>query len=479
MFSVPALATKPRIRRRSGPSRSLAAGSLIAAAMLAGPAHAQVGSAMDSYYNQSKGMSRYTGPGSYEGQSRTTLSLGSYGWRAPQSQVQIASMQLPSASGGCGGIDIYGGAFSYINGEQLKNLFRNIVQNAKGFAFKMAVDTISSQISEQLEVMDFKLQDMNDLMLDSCQAAETLVNNAAVRIEAAARTDCKVRSTNTGKFKDYFSASLDCNDGSATSNTAGAGSVETPYQLTDRNYAFTAAGEHPLYGSDTTMKEFLMTLVGTIIIRTEGSNESQTVTAQAVAPETLDTGVLSTILWGGDMKIHRCQGSDCLSFVSLGKTLTITNDMAYAPRVAETLGEIIDTMADPTRSFSAEHAEFVNRSGIQVYELLRQMADRDPAMARSFAFSMADLLATEMVLGFLIEQNTDMLRYGKSLRLTGVDPEMFEAWEDGILENLRTLRTMKADLADQFVANAQSIELLNGLRRSNSSAIIETLFADG
>ncbi|MGB6230732.1 MAG: conjugal transfer protein TraH [Litorimonas sp.] len=445
----------------------------------ANTARAQVGSAMDSYYNQSKGMSRYTGPGSYEGQSRTTLSLGSYGWRAPQSQVQIASMQLPSASGGCGGIDIYGGAFSYINGEQLKNLFRNIVQNAKGFAFKMAVDTISSQISEQLEVMDFKLQDMNDLMLDSCQAAEVLVNNAAVRIEAAARTDCKVRSTNTGKFKDYFSASLDCDDGSATANTAGSGAVETPYQLTDRNYAFTAAGKHPLYGSDTTMKEFLMTLVGTIIIRTDGSNASQTVSAQAVAPETLDTGILSTILWGGDMKIHRCTGSDCLSFVPLGRTLSITNDMAYAPRVAETLGEIIDTMADPNAAFTAEHAEFVNRSGIQVYELLRQMADRDPSMARAFAFSMADLLATEMVLGFLIEQNTDMLRYGKSLRLTGVDPEMFEAWEDGILENLRTLRAMKADLSDQFVANAQSIELLNGLRRSNSSAILETLFADG
>ena len=468
----------PRPRRLRCAARLGAA--LLPLTLLVHPAHAQVSAAMDSYYNQSKGMSRYTGPGSYEGQSRTTLSLGSYGWRAPQTNVQIASLQLPSASGGCGGIDLYGGAFSYINGDQLKDLFRNIVQNAKGYAFKLAVDTISSQISEQLEVMDFKLQDMTDLMVDSCAAAEMLVDNAAVRIEAAARTECKVKSVKSNKFRDYFSASLDCNDGSATANTAGAsGEVETPYQLTNRNYAFTAAGEHPLYGDNTTMKEFLMTLVGTIIIRVEGEDEAQVKTAQAVAPETLDQGVLTTILWGGDMKIHKCAGSDCLSFESLGKTLTIDNDMAYAPRVARTLGEIIDTMADPGASFSAEHAEFVNRSGIQVYELLRQMTDRDPSMARSFAFSMSDLLATEMVLGFLLEQNTDMLRYGKSLRLTGVDPEMFDAWEDGIQENLRTLRTMKADLSDQFVANAQSIELLNGLRRSNSSAIVDALFTDG
>ena len=40
---------------------------------------------------------------------------GSLMMRAPGRNYPLATVQLPSLRAGCGGIDIYGGAFSFIN----------------------------------------------------------------------------------------------------------------------------------------------------------------------------------------------------------------------------------------------------------------------------------------------------------------------------------------------------------------------------
>ena len=71
------------------------------------PVGANVGSSMDSFLNDVGGASNINGPTAFQGQSAGYYSLGNVWMRFPQKTTSIASLQLPKARAGCGGIMHY------------------------------------------------------------------------------------------------------------------------------------------------------------------------------------------------------------------------------------------------------------------------------------------------------------------------------------------------------------------------------------
>ena len=69
--------------------------------------------------------------------------------RTPIRSVNVVSFDPPRFAAGCGGIDMYMGSFSFINGDQIVATLRAIGQNAKGLLFKMAIDVINNFLVEQ------------------------------------------------------------------------------------------------------------------------------------------------------------------------------------------------------------------------------------------------------------------------------------------------------------------------------------------
>lgn len=55
-------------------------------------------------------------------------------------------MTLPDINAGCGGIDAYLGSFSFINGEQLQRFVKQIMSNAAGYFFDLALQTTVPEI---------------------------------------------------------------------------------------------------------------------------------------------------------------------------------------------------------------------------------------------------------------------------------------------------------------------------------------------
>ena len=88
---------------------------------------------------------------------------------------QIASVSLPSFRAGCGGIDAFAGAFSFINSDQLIAFGRAVAQNAAGFAFELALETISPVIAETMAKLRALAQWVNSQNLNSCETAQALV----------------------------------------------------------------------------------------------------------------------------------------------------------------------------------------------------------------------------------------------------------------------------------------------------------------
>lgn len=57
--------------------------------------------------------------------------------RAPVNAYQVVNLTPPTLRAGCGGIDAYGGSFTFINEEQFRQMLRQIGANALGYAFKL------------------------------------------------------------------------------------------------------------------------------------------------------------------------------------------------------------------------------------------------------------------------------------------------------------------------------------------------------
>lgn len=120
-----------------------------------------------------------TGPESFKGQTMNHYVGGSFSYRVPQKSYQLMSFSPPRISAGCGGIDLYGGAFSFINEDQLVQLLQNIGNNAVGAIFKLAIDSVSPQLGGVMDYMNDLAQKINALNVNSCQAAEGLVQAGA------------------------------------------------------------------------------------------------------------------------------------------------------------------------------------------------------------------------------------------------------------------------------------------------------------
>ncbi|WP_425341509.1 conjugal transfer protein TraH [Escherichia coli] len=101
-------------------------------------ASADVNSDMNQFFNKLGFASNTTQPGVWQGRLRLCLRRLLYA-RTQVKNVQLISMTLPDINAGCGGIDAYLGSFSFINGEQLQRFVKQIMSNAAGYFFDLAL----------------------------------------------------------------------------------------------------------------------------------------------------------------------------------------------------------------------------------------------------------------------------------------------------------------------------------------------------
>jgi hypothetical protein len=135
------------------------------------PAHAGGASDAMSYIS--------SGSTSMSNSKRDVFVGGSMRMFVPQSRTQFVSITPPSFSAGCSGIDAAFGGISFINGDQLKQMVKNIMAASPGYALDLAIRTLCPICSDVMQ----KIRDLanwaNSMAIDSCGAAQSLVNTIA------------------------------------------------------------------------------------------------------------------------------------------------------------------------------------------------------------------------------------------------------------------------------------------------------------
>ena len=170
-----------------------------------------------------------TAPDVTSSQFRGSISGGGMYIRSPISNLQVFALDPPRLSTGCGGIDLYLGAFSYITAEKLTQFIRSVAQNAAPLAFKMAIDATFPQLGGVLDKFQAIAQKMNDSQTNSCTLAHGIMDGAKNPSEVFT----KLEATVTAGFDSITGIVGDFTEALTSNQTQGSKNVEDARKATN------------------------------------------------------------------------------------------------------------------------------------------------------------------------------------------------------------------------------------------------------
>ena len=116
----------------------------------------------------------YTGPSHFESGKRGYVTFGSLSVRNAMINDQLVAFQVPSIRVGCGGIDLFGGGFHFMDFDYLVQQFQNIISAAPAFAFEYALRSISEQSGTIIDSLKSIADLLNQTQFNSCAMSKQL-----------------------------------------------------------------------------------------------------------------------------------------------------------------------------------------------------------------------------------------------------------------------------------------------------------------
>ncbi|HFZ2274801.1 TPA: conjugal transfer protein TraH, partial [Klebsiella pneumoniae] len=276
---------------------ALAGGFLLGISL---PAAADVNGDMNNFFNKLGFASNTSQPQVWQGQAAGYASGGSLYARTQVKTIQLVSMTLPDINAGCGGIDAYLGSFSFINSEQLQRFGKQIMSNAAGYFFDLALQTTVPEIKTAKDFLQKMATDMNSMNLSSCQAAQGIVGGLFPRTQVAQQKVCQDIAGESNIFSDWAASRQGCTVGGKMDSVQDKASDKDKERVMKNiNIMWNALSKNRLFDGNKELKEFIMTLTGTLIF---GENSEIT----PLPARTTDQDLIRAMMEGGTAKIYHC-----------------------------------------------------------------------------------------------------------------------------------------------------------------------------
>lgn len=432
-------------------SRRLVIG-LLWALLWSTPAWADLQQQLNELANSLGVMTTTTTPGAFEGQTRGYLTGGGMSLRFPQASLDLTSINLPKVRAGCEGIDLYLGAFSYINADQLIAKLRAIGSASLGYAFQLALEAISPQISGIIKHFENVTERINNLNLSSCQAARALVDATGLpeKIRSSQIGRCTGSRTASGASPDYSAARQAC---AADPSTGVVGDAEDQAQgRRDRNYLWEALSN--LSGVDEPSRELILSTLGTVV-----AVNDQVISWQPIVS-------FDQFVDGGNITRYDCT-SDCL--------VQATVSEPTATGLTELVRQRLEGILDQVRirqALSAANINFVSAAPLPLYRMVNALSTLTPAVADSYLAQWAEPLALLMAQHWV---DTTARQARRALSVAKVESAVQEAIERQIAETQEDIRTRVQRTRFVMDSIRVEVEMLERVER----AMLRNLSAHG
>lgn len=396
---------------------ALAGGFLVGVSL---PASADVNGDMNNFFNKLGFASNTSQPQVWQGQAAGYASGGSLYARTQVKTIQLVSMTLPDINAGCGGIDAYLGSFSFINSEQLQRFGKQIMSNAAGYFFDLALQTTVPEIKTAKDFLQKMASDINSMNLSSCQAAQGIVGGLFPRTQVAQQKVCQDIAGESNIFADWAASRQGCSVGGQMDKVQDKASDKDKERVMKNiNIMWNALSKNRLFDDNKELKEFVMTLTGTLIF---GENSEIT----PLPARTTDQDLIKAMMEGGTAKIYHCNDSDkCLKVVA-DATVTIAANKALKNQIS-TLLSSIQNKAVADEKLTEQEKGFISSTTIPVFKYLV-----DPQMlgvSNTLLYQLTDYIGYDILLQYIQE----LIQQARTMVATGNYPQ---STMDMILENL-------------------------------------------
>ena len=431
---------------------------LAAASLAAAPAAANVEGEMNSFFNSAGAAANVTGPAAFDGQAAGYYTGGSVWTRFPTKNINPVNLQLPRASGGCGGIDLFGGSFSFINTDEIVATLKATANNAIGFAFQLAIDSISAQIGGVMKDMSHKIQQMNEFNMNSCQFAQEAVGAIWPKMDGASQTICQNLGRSSGLFSDEAKARHECQDQSARSSVSGGSTDPQAELIKSKNYTWNALMSKAATKPSVDYGEWLMTMVGTIIYIAPES-DSVPGTFRFIAPASWDT--YTALLDGTSVapaQIYRCGGGGDDPYGCLNPTvnsLSIDSSTAYKARI-RTMMQSIASKIRTNSALDTDEVNLLGMSSIPLYKILVVNAASQFGLGAGELDALAEIVAVEVLLANIDRMLDDIAR--SQVGFDAPDQANFNAWRQQVQDVRNNLGLKRAELSGKLSDTYQIVQ---------------------
>lgn len=359
-----------------------------------------------------------TGPGAYEGQTRNYYTGGSIYLRTPNKNYQLYTVQAPGFRAGCGGIDMWAGSFSYINSEQLTAMLKNIGSSALGYAFELAIKSLSPLVADVMETMKNWAQKANQMNVNSCAEGRKLVDGVMKTWKEGMSETAAVGGAG-GAAPDYAASRARAADAGFVSSvlTSYLADPTLKEQVADGNVTWRALKK--IEGITNEEREILMNMVGTVVfdrandrVHTimpagisvatfvgRGNDENITLNKFHIC-SAVPASSSRTYDWTGDMS--------CMTPVEIPR---YTMPWSFSRVVRQKLISLRDKIM-AKGGITADDIAFVGQTSYPVYRML-SISAATPGLSDTIIYGYEEIIATEYAAAYIIYL-TDMLRDGLS-----------------------------------------------------------------
>ena len=242
------------------------------------------------YFDATQAMSNVTEAGVREAGAVSTVTGGGFVYRTPRTDFVPFSVTPPSLKAGCGGIDLFLGAFSIPSREEFVSFLKSVGTALPGLAFQLALQTMAPDLNEQVGRYADLIRSYTNRYTDSCEAARALLDNTGATehltrvvegAKNALRSDWSVadQSEADRRVRDNGEKAIAA---SPIRKDSGGNVVDAPeINLT---WALLSGGKLGAADFDSvSLRETMMTLLGTTVFTQEGKGENAVLVAREIA----------------------------------------------------------------------------------------------------------------------------------------------------------------------------------------------------
>jgi len=440
---------------------SLAIGAILSTTITF-PAFASVDSDLNGFYGQLGFQGNVSKAQAWKGQSANYMTGGSVYLRNQVKNVQLISMQVPSLNSGCGGIDAYLGAFSFINGAQLQQFAKQIMSNATGYAFDLALQTMVPELKQAKDYLEKLASDVNSANMSSCQAAQGIVGGLWPRTQQSQQLICQEIGTSSNLFSDWAKSRQQCGAGGEENSTnSRANAAQKDMVVTDKNLIWDALGKNHLFDGNDELKEFVMSLVGSIVFDAKGK-------VTVLAPLASNRDIINALMKGGNATVYLCGSRDkstCLSPTT--GSVNINEDHSLVHMVTSMINSINSKIQAGTEGLSDQEKGFINTTSVPVLTYIIQSNELG-GQSTGYLLMVADYIAKDIMFQYLSE----LVQQAQTSLVGSNYPEESAAQLRGNIVSAQMLiQQLKTDSTADVVALQSINENLTYLESQTSSSV--------